>query len=123
MVALAPVVAWFYKEPELLLLTAVIALKYVIDSLSVVQIALLNREMRFKTLAGIQIGSTVISGLAGLGMALYGMGPWSLVAQTLGASVVLFAVSWRLGKLATSLLVRTQGMQRTLRVQRLCSWI
>ena len=97
MVALAPAVAWFYKTPELLMLAAVIALKYVIDSLSVVQISLLNREMRFKTLAGIQIGSNVISGLVGLGMALYGMGPWSLVAQTLGASLMTLAWSWRLG--------------------------
>lgn len=97
MVALAPLVAWFYKEPLLLTLTAVIALKYVVDSLCVVQIALLNREMRFQTLAWIQIGSCVISGLMGLGFALYGMGPWSLVAQTLGASVVSLAVSSCLG--------------------------
>jgi PST family polysaccharide transporter len=95
MVALAPVVAWFYDEPELQVLSAVLAFKYVIDSLYVVQVAILNREMRFKTLAGVQIGSNAISGLAGLGMALYGMGPWSLIAQTIGASVVLLAVSWR----------------------------
>jgi PST family polysaccharide transporter len=97
MVALAPVVAWFYDAPELLMLAAVIALKYVIDSLSVVQISLLNREMRFKTLAGVHIGSTIVSGLMGLGMALYGMGPWSLVAQTLGTSVMTLAVSWHMG--------------------------
>jgi O-antigen/teichoic acid export membrane protein len=97
MVALAPAVAWFYSEPKLLMLAVVIALKYVIDSLSVVQISLLNRDMRFKTLAGIQISSNVISGSVGLGMALYGMGPWSLVAQTLGASVVSLAISWHLG--------------------------
>lgn len=97
MMALAPVVAWFYEEPALLTLTAVIALKYAVDSLYVVQIALLNREMRFQSLAGIQIGSSVVSGLAGLGFALYGMGPWSLVAQTLGGSVALFVASCCLG--------------------------
>lgn len=97
MVTLAPVVAWFYKEPMLLALTAVIALKFIFDSMFAVQVALLYRKMQFRALAGIQIGSTVISGLVGLGMALNGMGPWSLVAQTLGASVVSFAVSWKLG--------------------------
>jgi len=94
MVALAPVVAWFYKEPLLLPLTAVIALKYFIDSLSAVKIAMLNREMRFRTLAKIQIGSSIISGLAGLGMALYGMGPWSLVAQTMGGAIVSTVIAW-----------------------------
>jgi len=97
MAALAPVVSWFYNEPALLALTMVIALKYIIDSLCVVQLALLNREMSFRKLAGIQIGSNVISGFMGLGMALYGMGPWSLVAQTLGASVMTLAWSWGLG--------------------------
>ena len=97
MAALAPLVAWFYREPVLFKLTAVIALKYIVDSLCVVQIALLNRAMRFRTLAGIQIGSTVFSGFVGLGLALYGMGPWSLVAQTLGASIASLAVSWVLG--------------------------
>jgi len=97
MVALAPLVAWFYKKPELLMLTAVIALKYIIDSLCVVQLALLQRSMQFKTMAGIQIGSNVVAGFVGLGMALCGMEVWSLVAQTLGASIALFAVSWFLG--------------------------
>ncbi len=97
MVALVPAVAWFYKEPALVPLTAVIALKYIVDSLCVVQIAILNREMRFRTLAGIQIGSNIISGLVGLGMALHEMGPWSLVAQGLGASVVSSALCWHLG--------------------------
>jgi O-antigen/teichoic acid export membrane protein len=97
MVALAPVVAWFYKEPALLTLTMVIAFKYITDSLCVVQIALLTREMRFRALAGIQIGSNVVAGLAGLGFALYGLGPWSLVAQTLMASSITLFISWRLG--------------------------
>jgi len=97
MAALAPVVSWFYNETALLALTMVIALKYIIDSLCVVQLALLNREMNFRKLAKIQIGSNVISGFVGLGMALYGMGPWSLVAQTLGASVMTLAWSWGLG--------------------------
>ena len=95
--ALAPVIGRFYKEPLLLTLTAVIALKYVIDSLCVVQLALLSREMRFRTLAGIQIASIAISGLVGLGLALAGMGPWSLVAQTLGTSASTLVVSWSLG--------------------------
>lgn len=97
MATLAPVVAWFYKEPALLTLMAVLALKYVLDSMFVVQVALLYRELQFRTLAGIQIGSTVISGLVGLGMALNGMGPWSLVAQALGASLLSLAISWGLG--------------------------
>jgi PST family polysaccharide transporter len=60
MVALAPVVAWFYGAPELLMLAAVIALKYVIDSLSVRQTPVLHREIRIQSLVKLQIGSIVI---------------------------------------------------------------
>jgi len=96
MAALAPVVAWFYREPRLTLLTAVIASRFVLDALTGVQVALLTRAMRFRALAVVQIGSSVISGLVGLGMALYGMGVWSLVAQGLCSSVVQLVFSWRL---------------------------
>ncbi len=98
MVLLAPVVAWFYREPRLTLLTAAIALRFTLDALNLVQIALLTREMRFRALAAVQIGSTVISGLLGLGMALYGAGVWSLVAQSLGGSVMQLLLSWRLAQ-------------------------
>jgi len=96
MVALAPVVAWFYKEPRLAPLTAVIAVRFVVDALTVVQSALLNRQMRFRALAAIQIGSGVVGGLLGLGMALGGFGVWSLVAQTLCGAFVQLLLSWRL---------------------------
>ncbi len=95
-VALAPLVAWFYREPRLTALTAFIALRFLLDSLNVVQGALLSREMRFRGLAAVQIGSSVASGLLGLGMALGGMGVWSLVAQTLGGSVAQLLLLWRL---------------------------
>lgn len=97
MAGIAPILARFYEEPALLMLTAVIAFKYIIDSLYVVQLALLQRSMRFKAMAGIQIGSNVISGLVGIAMALCGMRAWSLVAQTLGASIALTIISWRVG--------------------------
>ena len=96
-VSVAPLVAAFYKEPALAALTAVIALRFLIDSLSMVPIALMNREIHFHKLAKIQISATVVAGLIGLGLALYGAGPWSLVAQSVGNSTVALLLSWRLG--------------------------
>jgi O-antigen/teichoic acid export membrane protein len=78
----------------LLPLTAVIALRYVIDSLNVVQVALLTREMRFGILAKIQVASTLVSGLAGLAWAAFGGGVWSLVVQSLGMSAAMVVGSW-----------------------------
>ncbi len=94
--ALAPLVAWFYSEPRLTALTAVIAARFVIDALNVVQTALLNREMRFRAVAAVNIIGSGGAGLLGLGMALGGMGVWSLVAQLLGGSIVQWLLTWRL---------------------------
>lgn len=96
MVALAPVVARFYQEPRLTWLTAVIALRFVFDALNVVQLALLTRQMRFRALAVVQIGSSVVAGLLGLGLALSGSGVWSLVVQTLSGAFVQLLVAWKL---------------------------
>ena len=96
-VTFAPVVAAFYKEPALATLTAVIALRFLIDSLSMVPIALMNREIHFHKLAKINVSATVVAGLLGLGLALYGAGPWSLVAQSVASSTVALLLSWRLG--------------------------
>lgn len=96
MIVLAPVVAWFYKEPQLTPLTACIAFQFLISSLCVVQSALLSREMRFRALAVVQIGSSVASGSLGLGMAFGGMGVWSLVAQTLTVSATQLLLLWKM---------------------------
>ena len=62
--AMAPIVASFYSEPALMAITPAIALKFSLDSLSIVPIALMNRKIQFRKLAKIQIATTVIAGLS-----------------------------------------------------------
>jgi O-antigen/teichoic acid export membrane protein len=95
--ALAPIIARFYSEPRLTQITQVISAQFFIGGLSVVQQALLRREMRFRDLAKIQIGTTAAAGVIGLIMALLGMGLWSLVGQMLAGSVFRLLFCWRVG--------------------------
>lgn len=97
MMGMAPFVARFYDEPLLAPLTAVIAVRFVIDSLSVVQAGLLNRNMEFRKLALIQIGSSVTAGVTALAIALAGGGAWSLVLQTVGGAAFSMVLMWALG--------------------------
>jgi len=96
MLLLAPLIGMFYHEPKVVPLAMVISLRFTLDALNVVQSALLNREMRFRSLATVQIGASFASGLVGLGMALGGMGVWSLVLQSLGNSIVQLLLLWNL---------------------------
>jgi O-antigen/teichoic acid export membrane protein len=95
MAACAPLIASFFNEPRLKWLSIIIALQFFLSGLSVVQQALIRREMRFRALAGVQIASTVAAGVTGLIMAFSGMGVWSLVAQMLCGSLIRVLLFWQ----------------------------
>jgi len=80
--AISPLAAWFYKTPEMLWVMLSLSITFVISGLSVQHSALLNRQMRFYTIAKVQ----VISMLAGIVVAIvsgyYGFGYWALVLNT-----------------------------------------
>lgn len=100
--ALAPLVAWFYGEPELVWITIAISATFVFGGLSAQHIALLRRQMRYVGLAGIEIGAMVFGIIVAVGVALAGGGYWALVAMTAGqalaTAVLAFVISgWRPG--------------------------
>lgn len=97
---LAPVVARFYGEPQLLWITRVICLGIIFNSLAVVQRALLTVEVDFKTQAKASFLAAVSAGIMGILMAYAGWGVWSIVIYhivNLGLNSGLLWVfsSWR----------------------------
>src|SRR2546421_1330421 len=82
--ASAPAIAWFFREPRLVRITLVLSLTFVLASSAVQHIALLNRQMRFKVIAVIDIVSMFVGYLIGIGMAGSGYGHLAFV----GTSVV-----------------------------------
>ena len=92
--ALAPSVADFYGKPILVPVLRWSALGIVIHALNVVQIAVLEREMRFNCSFWISSVSTIVSGSVGVGMAYTGFGIWSLVASGLSGALSGTVVRW-----------------------------
>jgi O-antigen/teichoic acid export membrane protein len=96
----APLVADFYRLPELTPLMRVLALTLLPGALSTVQQAVVARQMAFRRLMLGSIVANVLSGAVGVGMAYAGMGAWALVGQQLSNQVILcvvllFLVDWR----------------------------
>lgn len=79
----APFIAEFYEQTELVNLTRVLGLVFVINSFSYVQETRLRKNLEFKKLMYIHLPSTILSGVVAITMALLGFGVWSLVAQRL----------------------------------------
>lgn len=89
----APLIADFYHEPQLCILTRVLSLNFVLGSLNIVQRAKLAKELNFKPIAIVTVAGTLFSGALGVFLAYNGYGVWALVAQTISSTfigVVLF---------------------------------
>ena len=82
-----PLVADFYDQARLTAVVRWSALALGIGTLSVVQYALADRQLEFKRIALIEIGSVISSAAVAVGMAMNGYGFWSLVGQTFAGSV------------------------------------
>lgn len=85
----APLVANFYDEPKLIALLRILAINFMLGALNIVQRAKLMADVDFKSLAQINVASTIIGGALGIFMAYNGFGVWSLVGQTIGSTLVM----------------------------------
>lgn len=79
----APAIASFYNMPELISPLRVLALMLFPGALNSVQLAKVSREMDFKQVFIGNIGAIIVSGVAGIAVALLGGGLWALVTQTM----------------------------------------
>lgn len=90
----APWISDFFDQPILTPITRLAAFQILISSFSVVQRALLQRELLFRLRAKMTLTAVVVSGLVSIGLALAGFGVWSLAWQTFIYVVVLNAGFW-----------------------------
>jgi O-antigen/teichoic acid export membrane protein len=94
-VAAAPLVADFFSTPAVSHLFAVTSILFLITAFSSTQIALLTRELRFRSLQLREMAGTVLGGVVGVVLAFAGAGAWALVVQALTAEGVSLVFVWR----------------------------
>lgn len=92
--ALAPVLAWFYREPRLFNIAMVMSFTFLIGGLRVQHTALLKRQMRFLALAARDVISYLIGVPAAIILALRGAGYWAIVAMPLAMNFTQMILSW-----------------------------
>ena len=113
--SLSPVVAWFYKTPELFWVMIALSSTFFISGLSVQHTALLNRQMRFYSLAKIQVFSSLMGILVAIFAARNGFGYWALVFNTLtNVSINVFG-TWLACRWVPGLPCRNVGVSSLLK--------
>jgi teichuronic acid exporter len=91
---LAPVIASFYDQIELIQLIRVYCITFIFTGLSAVQIARLTKNMDFRIQTIIAIPAAIAGGIVGVVMALYGFGVWSLVWSSVITALVNSVQLW-----------------------------
>jgi O-antigen/teichoic acid export membrane protein len=91
---LAPVFAWFYREPRLKDIALVVSFTFLIGGLRVQHSALLKRQMRFVSLAIRDVASWFIGVPVAILMAWRGAGYWAIVALPLTVNFTQMTLSW-----------------------------
>jgi O-antigen/teichoic acid export membrane protein len=84
-VAMAPAIAAFYGEPRLFGITAVLALGILFNAAGTQHSALLERQMRWTTLAVISVVSLMVGTAIAIGGAEAGYGYWALVWMSIAS--------------------------------------
>jgi PST family polysaccharide transporter len=113
--AFAPAMAAFYDEPRIIPLARLMSINFTLSSLTTVDQAILRRRLDFKGLAQISILSSIPSAFSGVGLALLGVGPLAIIAQTLvrtGATLLLLKRRSRFAPSLSFSISELKGMTR-----------
>ena len=94
----APVLALFFKEPQVCKIARIVGLTFIIYALDRVPSALLNKNLHFKEVTLTGLANPIIYGLTAIPLALLGFGPisfaWGIVLGAFG--VMLGKIIWGL---------------------------
>jgi PST family polysaccharide transporter len=90
-------VAWFNRQPPLVPLVQFAALGFLVSSLGVVPMSLLQREMKFRKLAFAELGGYLAGVIVAVTLAMTGHGVWSLAWFMLTNVTCTVALFWIAG--------------------------
>ena len=93
LLAAGPIAA-LLNEPELQPVLQALSLVFILSGLAAIPMAILQRELRFRSLALRTIFSLAGGGALGIAMALMGYGVWALVGQQLTTGVLSVVALW-----------------------------
>lgn len=93
-IAISPLIAWFYKDARLFNIGIVISLAFLFSGLSIQHEALLKRQMKFGKISIISVTSAVMSSLIGIIIAYRGNKHWALVWMNVTLNIFLCIGYW-----------------------------
>jgi PST family polysaccharide transporter len=90
----APLAAELFARPDVVPVIRILALVFVLNGLAVAPLAVISRELAFRSKATVAIVGALTEGLFGIGLALRGAGYWSLVGAQLARAAATALAAW-----------------------------
>lgn len=90
----APLIAKFYDKPELVALTRVISLTFIVSGVKGIQNAYVSKHLLFKRFFFSTLGGTIVSAVVGILFAYMRYGAWAIVAQSLSNNIIDTLILW-----------------------------
>jgi PST family polysaccharide transporter len=108
--ALSPVLGRFYHDAQVTYITLALSTTFLIGGFTVQHLALLKRQMRFKAIAVIEVGSMAAGFLVGVVMALLHYRYWSLVGLSIGQEITSFLLTGSVSRWRPQLPTKGSGI-------------
>jgi len=90
----SPLIAMFFREPELVNIAVLFSLSFVFAGLSIQHMALMKRKMEFLKISLISLGASILSVVAAIVAAALGFGYWAIITRQIVLASSLAAGSW-----------------------------
>lgn len=107
----SPLIADFYGQSELVVITRYSTFGFILNSLAIVQRAQFTKRMDFKRQSKATVSAVIVSGLVGVTMAYCGYGVWALVFQGLINSLVNTISLWMMSSWRPSLVFSKESFK------------
>jgi O-antigen/teichoic acid export membrane protein len=92
-----PTLATFFGRRDLVGLSAVLGISFVVAGFATQPMALLARRLEFRTIFVVEIVACLFGAVVAVGCAIRGRGYWSLVAQAIATQSMRLILAWLLG--------------------------
>ena len=93
-ILMSPLVGWFYGDPRVVILTRVSGSLFLLGGVYTQHLAILNRGMRFRTLAFIDLTAFCIATVVAIAAAYLGAGYWAIITHQVVTSVISLVLAW-----------------------------
>ncbi len=114
-VMMGPALAWFYRQPELVAVSALLGVTFVFDGLALQPAAILTRQLRTRAVSLVELSAQLVAVVSALVAGLWGAEYWALVVHVVVAQGVRMVGMWMASKYRPARFTPGQGTVMFLR--------